>query len=227
MARVPFASIAFAGLVGLAALAAPGVAGAALNAYYPPNYVFPDGITGFALQTSGGPINPGVLVGFNPQPDPPGTPEPFLDLANSLRPSITQEADGSVFKFELSFTGLDAGLLLPAVQQPNADGNTNFRFVLADGSVFVADLTFSGPGGVSSWDSFNPQPDPPGSPIGYTVDFGGDAGVALQLSENGVPLSFAAVPEASTWALLGLGFAAVGGLARRKRRPVEAPAYRN
>lgn len=224
MTRAPFVSIAFAGFVGLTALAAPGVAGAALNAYFPPNYVFPDGITGFALQTSGGPINPGVLVGFNPQPDPPGTPEPFLDLANPLRPSIIQEADGSVFKFELSFTGLDAGLLLPAVQKPNADGRTSFQFVLGDGSVFVADLTFSGPGGVSGWVSFNPQPDPPGSPIGYTVTFRGDASVALQLSENGTPLSFSAVPDASTWALMGLGFAAVGALAWRKRGTVEAPA---
>ena len=224
MTRVPFGSTAFASFIGLAALAAPGAAGAALNAYYPPNYMFPDGIMGFALQTNGGPINPGVLVGFNPQPDPPATPEAFLDLANPLRPSIAQAGDSSVFKFELSFTDLDAGLLLPAVQSPNTDGETGFQFVLGDGSVFVADLTFSGPGGVSSWVSFNPQPDPPGSPIGYTVTFAGDASVAIELSVNGVPLSFAAVPEASAWALMCLGFATIGGLAWRKRRALEASA---
>jgi hypothetical protein len=212
MRGVRFGSIA---LAGLASLAVQGVAWAALNAYLPPNYTFPDGVIGFELSTSGGPVNPGVLVGFNPQPDPPGTPEPYLNFANRFSPSVVQTADGSVFKFELSFTGLDTGLLLPAVQKPNVDGKTEFQFKLADGSVFVADLTFSGLGGVSSWVSFNPQPDPPGSPLGYFVGFGADASVALQLSENGVPLSFM-VPEPSTWALMGLGFATLGLLAYRK-----------
>lgn len=201
-------------LAGLAILAAPAAASAAVNPYLTPNYTFPDGTIGFQLETADGLVNPGVLVGFNPQPDPPGTPEPYLDFANWFRPLVIQAADGSVFKFELSFTGLDATLLLPAVQQPNADGETSFRFE-ADGSVFVADLTFSGPGSVSSWVSFNPQPDPPGSPLGYYVSFGGDASVALQLSEDGVPLSFM-VPEPSTWALMGFGFAALGLLGYRK-----------
>jgi hypothetical protein len=212
MRGVRFGSIA---LAGLGSLAVPGVAWAALNAYLPPNYTFPDGVIGFQLSTSGGPVNPGVLVGFNPQPDPPGTPEPLLDFANRFSPLVVQTADGSVFKFELSFTGLEAGLLLPAVQKPDVDGKTEFQFRLPDGTVFVADLTFSGPGGVSSWVSFNPQPDPPGSPLGYFVGFGADASVALQLSENGVPLSFM-VPEPSTWALMGLGFATLGLLAYRK-----------
>jgi hypothetical protein len=146
---------------------------------------------------------------------PAGDARALSQFRKSIRPSVVQTADGSVFKFELSFTGLDTGLLLPAVQKPNADGNTEFQFKLADGSVFVADLTFSGLGGVSSWVSFNPQPDPPGSPLGYFVGFAGDASVALQLSENGVPLSFM-VPEPSTWALMGIGFATLGLLAYRK-----------
>src|SRR5271165_6172407 len=165
----------------LAALAIPTGAQAASNPYYLPNYTFPDLITGFHVFTAGGLLNPGVLVGFNPQPDPPGTPLPYLDLSIRTDPRITSECDGSVdvvcdgsFRFELALTGLSAydGLLLPAVQQPNADGLTTLEFT-ADGSVFVMTMVFSGPGGVKSWESFNPQPDPPGDIlIPYDVTFG-------------------------------------------------------
>src|SRR5271165_5193616 len=139
----------------LAALAIPTGAQAASNPYYLPNYTFPDLITGFHVFTAGGVLNPGVLVGFNPQPDPPGTPLPYLDLSIGTRPVITSECDGSVkgacdgsFRFELSFTGLNltGGLLLPAVQKPDADGITQAEFT-ADGSVFVLTMLFSGPGG--------------------------------------------------------------------------------
>ena len=226
--RARIGSIVFAGLAGLAALSAPGVAGAA-NPYFAPNYVFPDGITGFHLSTQGGNLNPGVLVGFNPQPDPPGTPLPYLDLSLATHPIITSECDGSIpgacdgsFRFELALTGLSGyeGHLLPAVQMPSADGLTLLDFT-ADGSVFVLSMVFSGPGGVSSWASFNPQPDPPGDIIiPYDIIFGGDASVALQLTENGARLSFGVVPEPSTWALMALGFATLGVLGyRRANRP--------
>ena len=55
----------------LAAIVAPTVAHAATLL---PAYTFPDGSAGFEFRTSGGLTNPGVLVGFNPQPDPPGVP---------------------------------------------------------------------------------------------------------------------------------------------------------
>jgi hypothetical protein len=170
-------------------------------------------------------LNPGVLVGFNPQPDPPGTPLPYLDLSSLTHPIITSECDDSIpgacdgsFRFELALTGLNGydGLLLPAVRSPNADGLTQLEFT-ADGSVFVLSMVFSGPGGVISWGSFNPQPDPPGDIIiPYDIKFGGDASVALQLTEDGKLLSFGVVPEPSTWALMALGFAALGVLAYRR-----------
>jgi hypothetical protein len=215
-------------LSGLAAISAPQAARAsavAIGAGHSPNYTFPDGVVGFHLYTSGGPINPGVAVGFNPQPDPPGAPAPFLDLSNPFDAKVFQMGDGSVFKFELTFAGLpgiDAGLLLPAVQKPDSDGKTGFRLVLGDGSVLVADLTFSGPGGVASWVSFNPQPDPPGDFVAYVVGMG-DASVNLQLSVNGDPLSFT-VPEPSTWAMMSVAFATLGGLAWRRRKAAPAIA---
>lgn len=39
-----------------------------------------------------------------------------------------------------------------------------------------------------------------------------------RFSETGAPLPSSTVPEPSTWALLGTGLAAVGGLTRRRRR---------
>lgn len=54
------------------------------------NYVFPDGSGGFALTSRGGVVNPGVLVGFNPQPDPPGTPPTDISFSNSTNPVLSQ-----------------------------------------------------------------------------------------------------------------------------------------
>lgn len=172
--------------------------------YFGPNYVFPDRMSeGFLFDTSGGPINPGLIVGFNPQPDPPGMP--ILDLSNAMAPDIFQP-DKQQFKFVISFQNTP-GLLLPAVDEVGLGG---FAFNYADHS-FVVGLTFSGPGGVASWSSFNPQPDPPGDGLGYDVTFaGGDASAGFTISEDGAPLSFALAPEPSTWAMMGIGFAALG-----------------
>lgn len=147
-------------LAGWAAIAIPDAAAGSVVGGYAPNYIFPDGTIGFHLGTSGGPIAPGVAIGFNPQPEPPGAPLPFLNLPSPSDLRVTQTCDGSVshmcdgsvFRFELTFSGLPglgAGELLPAVQMPNSDGVTAYRALLADGSVFVADLAFSGPPGAA------------------------------------------------------------------------------
>ncbi len=178
--------------------------------------------TYFSLATAGGLQNPGIIVGFNPQPDPPGEPLPSLDLTNPDHLVVT-ESYGTTFNFVLSFLGLP-GLLLPAVQQPSYDADisqwtTNFGFEYG-GKSFGVDLEFSGPGSSITWDSFNPQPDPPGDVASYTIGFAADASVGIQIQENGSNLSFSAVPEPSTWAMMGLGFAALGAFSLRSRRSV-------
>ncbi len=95
-----------------------------------------------ALESSGGELNPGVIVGFNPQPDPPGFPT--LDLANPFEPALVQPAGPATFDFVMSFTGLP-GVLLPAVQMPGTDGVTAFTFEYG-GRAFDVAVSFSGPG---------------------------------------------------------------------------------
>ena len=136
---------------------------------------------------------------------------------------VVTESYGTTFNFVLSFLGLP-GLLLPAVQQPSYDADisqwtTNFGFEYG-GKSFEVDLEFSGPGSSITWDSFNPQPDPPGDVASYTIGFAADASVGIQIQENGSNLSFSAVPEPSTWAMMGLGFAALGAFSLRSRRSV-------
>jgi hypothetical protein len=167
-----------------------------------------------SLDTSGGMLNPGVIVGFNPQPDPPGIPT--LDLANAFEPKFIQPPGaGPAFDFVLSFVG-PPGLLLPAVQKPNADGVTTFTINWGD-HTFDVGLTFSGPGGVADWAAFVPQPDPPGIWFADVVTFGGaaDPMASLTISEDGSRLSFS-TPEPATWALMGLGFAALGFMSMRR-----------
>lgn len=179
------------------------------------------GLRYLEFETSGGALNPGVDVAFNPQPDPPGVPT--LDLADQYLPVLRQPGQGT-FDFVFSFTGLP-GLLLPAVQKPNADGVTNFTFEYG-GNVFDVGLTFSGPGGAQDWVAFNPQPDPPGVWFADSVTFPGDPKVSFDISENGTPLSFTPVPEASTWAMMGLGFGALAGLSLLRGKigpPAAAP----
>jgi hypothetical protein len=73
----------FVRFLAMAATMAPTVASAALLL---PAYTFPDGSAGFEFLTSEGPTNPGVLVGFNPQPDPPGVPTVTADLGDPTSP---------------------------------------------------------------------------------------------------------------------------------------------
>jgi hypothetical protein len=179
-------------------------------------------MTYLALETSGGVLNPGVIVGFNPQPDPPGVPP--VNLANPFEPIFLRPGGPETFDFVMSFSGFATGLLLPAVQKPDLDGLTSFAFQ-SGGHSFDVTLGFSGPGGVADWASFNPQPDPPGVWFADAVTFGaaGDPSVSITMTEDGVPLRFA-VPETRTWAMMGLGFAALGLLAHRrgKQRPTFA-----
>ena len=188
-----------------------------------PNYTFPDGMRGFALTTGGGPVNPGFLVGFNPQPDPPVFPVTRLFVGDGSVRTNVPVADGNNYVFVIALTGLGSGALMFPPDPIRGVTSTAFD-ASADGVEhhYVVGLDISGPGDVATWSSFNPQPDPPGFSFGAQFSFAGvgDPDVTVTVSQDGVPLSFAVagVPEPAEWAMLIAGFVAVGMAARRSRR---------
>jgi hypothetical protein len=224
------AALAAAGLV-----ASAGAANASKIDNLPqfaPNYTFADGAKGFALTTSGGPINPGVIVGFNPQPDPPGDGDDgaLIALLNPADPVLFSPARGGSFSFLIGLLMPGDGSVLPLPDAPNGDGMTAERFML-DGHLFEIGLAFSGPGAIDpgSWVGFNPQPDPPGDVLGGAFSFNveGDPFMGFNISIDGNALDFAlapGVPEPSAWGLMLLGFGGLGAALRSRRRRSPAAA---
>jgi hypothetical protein len=208
----------------MAVIVAPTIANAALLL---PAYTFPDGSAGFEFVTSGGITNPGVLVGFNPQPDPPGFPATTADLRDPASPLFDQTTGATTYLVTVSLLlpGTPS-LLLPAVNPPDRDGRVQVTCdgsvaQACDGSVFQISLAFPA-GGVTSWSSFNPQPDPPGIYFSYLATFSGEPTFALSITDGGNPLTFSPVPEPTTWALMAVGFVSLGAIAMRRRAKVGA-----
>jgi hypothetical protein len=189
------------------------------------NYIFPDGSSGFALTSQGGPINPGVLVGFNPQPDPPAIPPPTtLSLSNPANPILVSPGPCDVacpataYNFVMSFQGIGNPTLgTPAV--PNSDGNTSLSFT-AGLHQFELFLKVNGPTSIIDWVAFNPQPDPPADWFAVQVTFAGDPQASFSLVEDGQQLSFqlARTPVPATLPLFASGLGVIGLLARRRRK---------
>ena len=193
------------------------------------NYNFPDGLAGFDLQATNtqntdlaadGILNPEILVGFNPQPDPPGAPQTFLSLTDPVDPAFTNVASGK-YDFVISFLNL-----LPAGCDPTRFGapaagltglNCSGAVGGADVTVDVA-LTFEGPLEALSWGAFNPQPDPPGDVAGFQMTFNADPGVVVEISVDGQTLHFTVVPEPGTLSLFGTALAGLAAWRRRHRR---------
>ena len=205
-------------VVGFAATGASSAQAANSVPATPPNYHFPGSLDeGYLFDTWGGLLNPGLIVGFNPQPDPPG--EPSLTVFDHTVIEIHQPSGGGAYNFVLDFPGL-TGALLPAVDQPDSDGITSFTFEYG-GRTFTVGLSFAGPGDAGSWTwgAFNPQPDPPGAFEFYAIGFDApDPTVRITLQENGKSLDVAAAPEPSTWGMMLMGFVGLGLAARHASR---------
>jgi hypothetical protein len=206
-----------------AALALAGAAQAA-DGSVKPNYQFGDGSHGFRLQSHGGAVNPGIFVGFDPQPDPPGEDSAtLLDLTDGTSPTLFNPTGGG-YRFQFYHTFGD-GSVHP-LAAPNADGFTSSRHFIGGHDINV---TFQfGPGQVDpgSWVGFNPQPDPPGD--GFAQEFNfvggevvaqgrGDFFVTFGITVDGEQLTFSAAPEPATWAMMILGFGGAGVVLRRRR----------
>jgi hypothetical protein len=201
---------------------------------FAPNYTFGDGAKGFKLTTSSdGPINPGVVVGFNPQPDPPGKGDDgaLIALLNRQFPVVFSPALGGSFSFLIGLLMPGDGSVMPLQlpAPPNADGTTG-RYTIEGHSVLIG-LLFSGPSSIDpgSWVGFNPQPEPPGDVLGGAFSFTlpGDPYMGFQISIDGHALSFAlagGVPEPGSWGLMMVGFGGLGAMLRAQRRTALAAA---
>jgi hypothetical protein len=206
----------------MAVIVAPTIADAAVLL---PAYTFPDGSAGFEFRTAGGITNPGVLVGFNPQPDPPGFPTTTADLRDPTSPVFDQTTGAIAYLVTVSLLlpGTPS-LLLPAVLE--ADGSVRVTCdgsvaKACDGSVFKLSLAFRD---VTSWslpsdtEGFNPS----GVYFQYLATFGGEPTFALSITDGGNPLTFSPVPEPATWGLMAIGFVSLGAFAMRRRAKPEA-----
>jgi hypothetical protein len=182
-----------------------------------PTYPLPTDL--HVLATSGpAPVNPGVIVGFNPQPDPPGFGD-LVDFTNPLDPTITFSVSGpttTTILFGMYGHGPgDPYTPAPGLFSSNPVQHTaSYVFdETGDGSVFQ--VTFDISGITGGWSSFNPQPDPPGD---FGFSFTGDATLGVQIdykepSGAFAPLSF--IPEPAGSGLLLIGAAALVGLRRK------------
>ena len=128
----------------------------------------------FALQGTGGFINPGTLVYFNPQPEPPAFLQ-LLDPDDPTTPEITINADaGAVFTLAFAFySGVTGQPFLYDIGGPPPNAQGDFQFIaFSDAGDLIVELNImSSTGGVpdGSWVGFNPQPEPPAINM-----FGGD-----------------------------------------------------
>lgn len=191
----------------------------------------------FALQARGAGLDPAVLVGFDPQPEPPVDARAALDLADRTSPVLVlrdqSNPPGGLQLFDF-FLAIDVGqtiaivpCFLPSDLDPRLE--LEVRSDTATGPLLftlLADFSTSSGGIVDrgSVVGFDPQPDPPGAfgaRFGLTLAFDKLSDVQVRFSvspADGPPLAFTQVPEPSALALLGLGLATCAASRRPSRR---------
>ncbi len=192
----------------------------------------------FALQSRGAALDPAVLVGFDPQPEPPVTARAVLDLTDRTAPLLILRDQSSppgglqLFDFFVAFdvpgqTITIVPCILPSDVSPHL--GLEVRADTATGPLLfelLAEFSTSSGGLVdpASVVGFDPQPDPPGefgARFGLTLAFKELSDVQVRFSvlpTDGPPLAFTQVPEPSAFALLGLGVAMCAASRRRSAR---------
>lgn len=192
----------------------------------------------FALQARGAGLDPAVLVGFDPQPEPPVAARAALDLADRTAPMLVlrdqSNPPGALQLFDFFFAFDVPGqaitmvpCFLPSDRLPQLE--LEIRSDTATGPLLftlVADFSTSSGGLVdpASVVGFDPQPEPPGAygaRFGVTLAFDKLSDVQVRFSvspADGPPLALTQVPEPSAFALLGVGVAACAASRRRNVR---------
>jgi hypothetical protein len=165
----------------------------------------------YLLSSQGATVNPGIYLGFNPQPDPPGT-EDLILLIDATNPVVSfvqpgpctpsECGAGDTVDFVRSLVGLGSS---PSITSPSdpvfhvLEADSTFSgysettsSVTAGGHEFDSVIDIFGPGAVLNWSAFNPQPDPPGDGFAFAFSFPAlaDPAVSFELTEDGTPLNF-------------------------------------
>ncbi|MEX0887164.1 MAG: PEP-CTERM sorting domain-containing protein [Phycisphaeraceae bacterium] len=194
------------------------------------------------LQTQGGVVNPGVLVGFNPQPEPPAyTGQTLFSVVDGVAQfTITDITNPDVgfqnFQFLFGVAGAD-GVAWSVDYPPDPINDFNIAFTRPGTTGLIGYHALidvqSTSGGIMSPDSavaFNPQPEPPAFGDGafdtYGLDFGinslSDVTLTVSITDlAGNAVDLVVVPEPATLGTLGAML--MGITMRRRGRP---PAHR-
>jgi hypothetical protein len=155
-----------------------------------PNYVFPDGGKGFCFDSSGGVLNPRVVVALNPTQGSSEFDGGCHLPGAGTRTQIFAPPCVHGYGFLIGLLGLDPNGRLPLPPAPNAQGVTGESFDLG-GSEFAISMGFAGEGSLRNWAAYDPWPEPIGSFIAARFNFsaGSHAVASFRILEDGRPLT--------------------------------------
>lgn len=188
----------------------------------------------FTLETAGGFTNPLLIVGFNPQPEPPNPGVPTIDFSRDFTESTitftgleAEDFDPRVgtSDMEIVFFINEADARMGIEPTPFLDSPTT-TVEIFDSAGFIAytlSLTTSTSSGGSPLAAvaFNPQPEPPGfKGVGFMIDTYtsfSDVYLSFSLTDSaGNALTFTDVPGPAPVALLAIGLVMMRTLRRQR-----------